>query len=648
MSLMACNVEEVLKEVQDRLDKSKKGSEEYNQLLAVKSQLKIIKTVSSKTVDIENTIKDISVPEALNINYGTNENKELSNLAYRPFTYMDKVFESVEHAYQTYKSGTFDEKTYSDSRWKKVRQGDTIKVAGVKGTKTIDNWNIKLMSKLIRESFKQNPEAVSILLDTENKKLAHNQGDAVWKIRFPELLTKEREYFSKLKNSSGNKTGTEMILDQLAKIDGSKISETEGLWVMRNGNPNFGNPFYTVEPKNKLPGDIKVKDNDTASVMYYDWLKNNTVPNGANKKALDSRREVILSNLDKVRTADKLRYAGTAKGSNVNHVKALLAVAEELDKNSINTKTVNVEVLAKAEKTLPKDYYNALNKIVKKVLGPKVTSSKTIAFAKFTLDTYGVIGGQYADGRVTLSKRPNQEALEAEAKGIWEAWYLEHSPYAEFQHLGENELAERLSKDENFQRMTKEMTPKVVAAMLERYANINGMHTLAHELVHVGSAEFMKQNPNHEYTKRVNELYQEALDNKNEVFRLMGKSATDYWTTSVEEFIAEGLSNPDLVYALKNVKTSERSKFSRLFNELLDVLLKMIKSDKGNVHAYLLDGYLAMVESKAKPEAANQLQDELRQKLQMKTDTVQDLENVVNETPLDKVQEMLECKVKGH
>lgn len=361
---MACNVEEVLKEVQDRLDNSKKGSEEYNQLLAVKNQLKIIKTISSRTTDVENTIKNASAPETLNINYGTNENKTLSNLAYRPFTYMNKTFESVEHAYQTYKSGTFDEKTYSDSRWKKVRQGDTIKVAGVKGTKTIDNWNIKLMSKLIRESFKQNPKAVSILLDTENKKLVHNQGDAVWKIRFPELLTKEREYFSELKNSSGDKTGTEMKLDKLAKIDGSKISETEGLWVMRNGNPNFGNPFYTVEPKNKLPGDIKVKDNDTASVMYYDWLKNNIVPDGANKKALDDRREVILNNLDKVRTADKLRYAGTAKRKSINHVKALLAVAEELNKSSINTKTMKTDTVEDLENVVNETPLNKVQEML--------------------------------------------------------------------------------------------------------------------------------------------------------------------------------------------------------------------------------------------------------------------------------------------
>ena len=200
---MACNVEEVLKEVQDRLDKSKKGSEEYDQLLAVKSQLRMIKAVSSEVTRNTTIVNDI----------------EKSN--------------------------------------------------------TLSN----------------------------NKK----------------------------------------ILDKLAKIDGSKISETEGLWVMRNGNPNFGNPFYTVEPKNKLPGDIKVKDNDTASVMYYDWLKNNIVPNGANKKALDARREVILNNLDKVRTADKLRYAGTAKGKSVNHVKALLAVAEELSKSSINTKTMKID-----------------------------------------------------------------------------------------------------------------------------------------------------------------------------------------------------------------------------------------------------------------------------------------------------------------
>ena len=220
---MACNVEEVLKEVQDRLDNSKKGSDEYNQLLAVKSQLRTIKTISSRTNDVENTTETV--------------NSEVTR--------------------------------------------NTAVVNDIEKSNTLSN----------------------------NKK----------------------------------------ILDKLAKIDGSKISETEGLWVMRNGNPNFGNPFYTVEPKNKLPGDIKVKDNDTASVMYYDWLKNNIVPDGANKKALDDRREVILNNLDKVRTADKLRYAGTAKGNSINHVKALLAVAEELNKSPINTKTMKTDTVQDLE-----------------------------------------------------------------------------------------------------------------------------------------------------------------------------------------------------------------------------------------------------------------------------------------------------------
>ncbi len=58
------------------------------------------------------------------------DNRELSNLAYRPFTYKGKKYETVEHAYQTLKSGEFHEATYL-KQW-----GEGVKIRG-KGVKKL-------------------------------------------------------------------------------------------------------------------------------------------------------------------------------------------------------------------------------------------------------------------------------------------------------------------------------------------------------------------------------------------------------------------------------------------------------------------------------------------------------------------------------
>jgi len=48
----------------------------------------------------------------INVWYSSNENKELSNLAQRPFVYKGREYSTVEQAYQCLKSGVFDEETY--------------------------------------------------------------------------------------------------------------------------------------------------------------------------------------------------------------------------------------------------------------------------------------------------------------------------------------------------------------------------------------------------------------------------------------------------------------------------------------------------------------------------------------------------------
>lgn len=304
-------------------------------------------------------------------------------------------------------------------------------------------------------------------------------------------------------------------------------------------------------------------------------------------------------------------------GSSIENLKVIRDVLNVLEK--INVEQLKNDKVSRpdrdTERVLPREYYNSINRLVKKVIGTKVTTSKYLAFSRATLENLAVIGGKFAKDRVVLSKRPNQEALEREAKGMLQKWFLEESPYGvKYQAMEVAELVEALRNDPEYKAIGSEFTPKVAAEMVAAWGNVNGAHTLAHEIVHAGSKQFMVENPEHEATKRVNELYQEAMANKEEVLRLMGKGANTYWTTSVDEFIAEGLSNPDLVYALKNLRTEEMGRLSNLFRDLVAKLLEMVGMGTGsNVYEYLMDGYAAMIESIAKPTAANEVLDQLRE-----------------------------------
>ena len=121
--------------------------------------------------------------ETKNIYYGTGENKQLSNLALRPFEYGGKKYKTVEHAYQTLKSGKFDPITYSKN-WK---AGTKIRGA------TVDkNKSAQLMENLITESFKQNPKDLKILKNTATARLTHKQDKGFFGQKFPEILMKIR------------------------------------------------------------------------------------------------------------------------------------------------------------------------------------------------------------------------------------------------------------------------------------------------------------------------------------------------------------------------------------------------------------------------------------------------------------------------
>ncbi len=121
----------------------------------------------------------------MNIYFGSGENYQLSNLSHRPFTdNKGTMYQSVEHAYQTWKSGSFDPVYYKP--WK-----HGSKYVGKKRADFATNKN--LMYRLIKRSFEQNPEALQVLKNTGDEVLTHNQDRGVWKELFPSILMRVRK-----------------------------------------------------------------------------------------------------------------------------------------------------------------------------------------------------------------------------------------------------------------------------------------------------------------------------------------------------------------------------------------------------------------------------------------------------------------------
>ena len=128
-----------------------------------------------------------NIGDTVDISWADGKNKDLSNLAPRPFEMKDRngstvrPYRSVEHYYQTWKSGFFDKNAYRSTALKP------------KGTKPV---NPKISEQVMKEgmlaSFKANPKALEKLLVTGDKTLTHTMDKGHWGGAFPRLLMEVR------------------------------------------------------------------------------------------------------------------------------------------------------------------------------------------------------------------------------------------------------------------------------------------------------------------------------------------------------------------------------------------------------------------------------------------------------------------------
>lgn len=131
----------------------------------------------------------------MDIYWASNETPMLSNLAPRKFTIKGRVYYSVEHCYQTWKSSKFDKVTYD----KYLRYGERagVKIRGRFLPNGKDDFDLRLMKRIILESFKQCEESRELLLSTGDEILTHNRERGMWGREFPRILMEVREELGK-------------------------------------------------------------------------------------------------------------------------------------------------------------------------------------------------------------------------------------------------------------------------------------------------------------------------------------------------------------------------------------------------------------------------------------------------------------------
>nr|QTZ82741.1 MAG: virion RNA polymerase [Enquatrovirus sp.] len=170
----------------DRIAKTYVNTEVHENSKAVIEEMEALFKQEKGTNQSQET-KSEEVTE--DIWYGNGQEHPLSNLAPRPFTITHKggvtrKYGSVEHYYQTWKSGSFDEMVYS-SYVKGTKPKPFLKVDKTKSE--------EIMKYALTESFKQNPEALGILRATKGKILTHEKDKGHWKEAFPRLLMEVRD-----------------------------------------------------------------------------------------------------------------------------------------------------------------------------------------------------------------------------------------------------------------------------------------------------------------------------------------------------------------------------------------------------------------------------------------------------------------------
>lgn len=276
--------------------------------------------------------------------------------------------------------------------------------------------------------------------------------------------------------------------------------------------------------------------------------------------------------------------------------------ASAVKKDTLNALLQNTEAESMIMEKDLKTYRDHINDLVQNILPADISYRDSISFYNTTItqllegNPNKVSGGHMKTGtnKIVINRKTVSDQT---ITGFVQDWFLKDTDEGKriAKIRNEDVRAVELVNSPVYKVFENKNKAEIAERLLSAIAHVNGEHTLTHELIHLGSSAFMKANPDHPATKKVKALYLEVLQNKAFIEQDTGQ---DYWAESMDEFIAEALSNPVMIEYFNNMPTKySGSRLTKLFETLVNELLGMLGFTKNDsVYQHVMDGFTAMLE----------------------------------------------------
>ena len=198
--------------------------------------------------------------------------QDLSNFAIRPFTHLGIQFQSVEQAFQFYKTEFSPKDEYNHAVGQAIMtttKGADLRRLGRQyrglSTKEWDAMAPTIMKQLIKDSFEQNPDALQRLLSTGNSTLTHlrEREGSRWRAEFPRLLMEVREELRQ-EPLSQNTNGFQGYVGGFSNIGKGTVQGDGKDKAMREIANGFIGELYN-SPYKKVKDNYVLKDPDSST-----------------------------------------------------------------------------------------------------------------------------------------------------------------------------------------------------------------------------------------------------------------------------------------------------------------------------------------------------------------------------------------------
>jgi len=237
-----------------------------------------------------------------------------------------------------------------------------------------------------------------------------------------------------------------------------------------------------------------------------------------------------------------------------------------------------------------KKYYNAYAKN----LIEKIKAEKKPEITMSTMLAYELLSGSANFGATSMHDEGSERII-----------------FPDFMGLATKTDKTTLELKKEIMDKNPDMTDEEFSAWMKQMHTSDWINkTKVHEHIHTATSEFMENNPDDERTLYIESVYDRVLKfaKENPDHPIVGlkkseKNPMGYWSQDVDEFIADALSQPEMIEFLSthdlgmNIEEPEKSILSKIIEKILGMIYPREAIDN-NTHKMLLNATISISEQK--------------------------------------------------